>query len=248
MMVLGLALLAACDPGPEPQVLTVLAAASLAEAYADLEDAFEAAHPGVDVVVSLAGSQALASQIRHGIPADVFASADEAHIASLATEGLVGEPTPFAQNTLVLAVPAGAAPVALESLPSVSRLVVGADEVPIGGYTEALFAAAAARYGGDWRDAVEARVVSREPSVRLVASKVGLGEADAAVVYATDALAVSDIQAIPLPDALAPRAAYLHAPIADGPSAALAAEWMSFVSSAAGQAVLVDRGFLPAAL
>lgn len=240
-------LLAACEPEPAPQELTVLAAASLAEAYAELEAAFEAEHPDVDVVVSLAGSQALAAQIRHGIAADVFASANVAHITALAEEGLVGAPSRFAQNTLVLAVPAGAPLLDLASLPSASQLVVGAEGVPVGDYTEALLDAAEVRYGADWREAVESRVVSRELSVRLVASKVGLGEADAAVVYSTDAVAVPGIQAAPLPPSLAPRADYLHAPILGGPSVELAPVWLSFVSSEAGQAVLADHGFLPAA-
>jgi molybdate transport system substrate-binding protein len=245
-MALWLALVG-CGADPAAQELTVLAAASLTDVYGDLEAAFEAAHPGVEVTVSFAGSQTLATQIRHGIAADVFASADARHVEALASDGLVGAPRPFAANELVLAVSAAdRSPVDLASLGEAERLVVGAPDVPVGRYTATLLDAAQARYGDVWREQVEARIVSREPSVRQVASKVALGEADAAVVYATDVASVRGVRAVALPPELAVRTEYFHARVLSASRAReLATRWMAFVEGEAGQRALSRRGFAP---
>ncbi len=235
-------LLACAAPAERP--LLVLAAASLTDVYSELEAAFEAANPGVDVTISFAGSQALATQLRHGLDADVFTSADARHVDALHAEGLVDAPRELAQNALVLAVSAGVTgAIDLAALPSLERLVVGGDEVPVGRYTRALLDAATARYGDDWRARVEARVVSREPNVRLVVTKVAMGEADAAVVYATDVAAVDGVRAVPVPADLAPVASYHHARVRGSLDPELADAWMGFVESAAGREVLARHGF-----
>jgi molybdate transport system substrate-binding protein len=242
-----LPLLAACGMGaaPPPDRLTVLAASSLSEAFADLEAVFEARHPGVDVVISFAGSQALSTQVRHGISADVFASADEEHVASLTAEGQAGTPRAFAGNTLVLVVSDRLdQPITLETLPELGSLVVGDDSVPVGRYTRALFDAAELQHGAQWRAAVESRIVSREPSVRLAAAKVALGEADAAIVYATDVIGLSGVHAVALPEAMRTPAAYFHAPLSTS-EGTLAQEWIALVESPTGQGVLSARGFKP---
>ncbi|MCB9676836.1 MAG: molybdate ABC transporter substrate-binding protein [Alphaproteobacteria bacterium] len=231
-----------CSRGPTPVV--VVAASSLTEAFGDLEQAFEAQNPGVDVQLSFAGSQTLATQIHHGLPADVFASADLEHLSGLQAEGRVGEPRAFAGNALVVAVREGHEPVAIASLPHAGSLVVGVPEVPVGRYTIALLDAATARYGDPWRDAVERAVVSREGNVRLVLAKVAAGEADAAVVYATDAAAVPGVVGSPVPADLAPSIRYHHARLTDSPQPELAARWLAFVEGPEGQRLLAARGFL----
>lgn len=241
-----LLLLLACTPQAAHQAdtreITVLAASSLTDALHDAAVAFEAAHPGTTVTLSFAGSQALATQIRHGMDADVFASADAQHVLELADQGLVATPTAFAGNRLALAVsPTLPGPLTLETLPSAERVVVGGPHVPLGRYTDALLTAAAAEYGASWRDAVEQRIVSREPNARLVVAKVGLGEADAAVVYATDA--APEVSLVPLPQGLSPAPVYLHAPLA--PASPLALQWIAFLESDAGQATLTAHGFVP---
>jgi molybdate transport system substrate-binding protein len=234
-----------CEPAASGS-LTVLAASSLTEAFSELEAVFEAEHAGVDVVVSTAGSQKLVMQVRHGLAADVMASADERQLDALEESGDVAASGVFAGNTLVLGVGPGAPLDGLEALPTVGRLVVGADEVPIGRYTHALFRAAEGRFGPGWRTAVEARVVSREPNVRLVAAKVAMGEADAAIVYGSDVLAVSGIRAVAIPAGLAPEVVYRHARLVDAPSPPLADAWMRLVESPRGQAVLASHGFTEA--
>ena len=114
--------------------LTVFAASSLRDAFAELGSAFEREHPRTKVIFSLAGSQDLRTQIEHGAPADVFASADWKHMQALVAAGLASSPRKFASNEPVLVVPSDnpAGVKTLSDLPRARRIVVGAPEVPIG--------------------------------------------------------------------------------------------------------------------
>lgn len=242
-----LLLLLACAPRPDSAsqaTLTVLAASSLTEAYTELGEAFEAQHPEVELSLSFAGSQTLATWVRHGVAADVLASADEAHLRALGDEGLALPARAFAGNRLVIAVAGDHAPAGLEDLPALGSLVLAAPDVPLGRYSREALDAAEARLGAGWRARVDAGVVSLEPNARLVVAKLALGEADAAIVYATDIAGVDGLVALPLP--LGPEAGYFHAPLVDAPSPALAEAWLRFVESAAGQERLRAHGFLRA--
>ncbi|MEZ4463607.1 MAG: molybdate ABC transporter substrate-binding protein [bacterium] len=192
-----LALVVAGCARPPASEVVVFAASSLTDAYRALGAAFEAAHPGTRVVFAFAGSQTLRLQLDQGAPADVFASADAAHLAG---PRLTGHHT-IARNALViitpLANPAGVD--GLADLPRARRVVLGTPEVPIGRYTAALLDRAAAALGPDFRARVEAAVASREANVRLVRAKVELGEADAAIVYRTDATPASGSSPCPPP-------------------------------------------------
>ncbi len=247
----GLFALAGCGSpvssgDPEPRTVTVLAASSLTEVTAAWAEAFERSHPAVRVVRSHAGSQTLATQIRHGYPADVFASADVAHMSALADEHLVGDPQPLAANVLVLAVRDSISPVpTLRDLASRDlSLVVGGPEVPLGRYTDTLLDGAVARYGDAWRTAVESHIVSREPNARLVVAKVGLGEADAAIAYRTDVSGVDGVRSVEL-DGLSPTTRYVDAVLTDASEPELATDWRTFVRSEEGSRVLKEHGFSP---
>jgi molybdate transport system substrate-binding protein len=235
-----------CTGNPDRPVLRVLAAASLSGVFMELEQRFTTTHPGVQVELVFAGTQTLATQLRHGLQADTLASADP-HIAdALLADGLLGTPEPFATGTLVLAVPATASsPRELADLTAAERLVLGTPEVPVGRYADALLDDAAARYGADWHAAVQTRVVSREPDARKVAAKVALGEADAAIVYASDLRGLEGVRAVPLPPGLGPTPTYVQGPLRDAPSPALAAAWMQLVRSDAGHRALLERGLHP---
>ncbi len=88
--------------------LLVFAAASLADAFGAIEADFEAAHPGIDVQLNLAGSSALREQILEGAPADVFASANLSNMDTVVEEGVIStEPRVFVRNRLEIAVPEG---------------------------------------------------------------------------------------------------------------------------------------------
>ncbi len=244
-VVSALLLLQGCGEGARSTpALTVLAAASLSEVFSELEEAYEQAHSGVDVQVSLAGSQVLATQVRYGIAADVFASANPQHVEDLIAEGLLEDGRVFASNALVLALSdAWEGSGELKNLTEVGSLVLGTPESPIGRYTERFLEAAGGVYGGDWLEAVRSRVVSRESNVRLVAAKVILGEADAAIVYATDCLGQEAMRCVSLPEELAPRVSYHQARLVHGTEPDRARAWMEFVESRAGLEVLQRFGF-----
>jgi molybdate transport system substrate-binding protein len=226
--------------------LVVFAASSLRDAFEELGRQFEAAHSSVDVVFNFAGSHELRTQIEHGAGADVFASADEAQLRALERAGLVGPPRVFARNEPVIAVPAGNPQRirGLQDLPRAERIVLGVPEVPIGAYASRILDSAARLYGADFRRSVEARVVSRELNVRQVLAKVRLGEAGAAIVYRTDALAARDsVEAISIPREVNVLAEYPIATLRGAHDAGLALAFVEFVCSPAARAVLSRFGF-----
>ena len=214
------------------QTLEVYAAASLREAFSAVARRFEAGRPGVRVHLQFAGSQTLAAQIANGAPADVFASADARSLARIAYDPTTRRV--FATNRLVvIGVPS------LRALSGVRRIVLASPAVPAGGYARTALARAGRVYGAAWLAAVRARVVSEETDVRAVRAKVRLGEADAGIVYATDAKGAA------LPDAFQPRIAYPVAVPKDAPEPRLARRFVEFLVSREGRRLLARRGFGP---
>ena len=226
--------------------LTVFAAASLRDAFGALGTEFEREHPGVKAQFNFAGSQELRTQIEQGAPADVFAPADTKHMDAAHKAGLVDAPRLFATNAPVIVVPADNPGKVgeLKDLATVKRLVIGAPEVPIGKYTLEILDKAKTQYGVDFPSRVQARVVSRELNVRQVLTKVTLGEADAAIVYRTDARSAGDkVRVIEIPAELNVLAEYPIATVARAPNADLARAWVTLVTGPTGQAALEDAGF-----
>jgi molybdate transport system substrate-binding protein len=231
----------------DERAVTVMAAASLREAFEDLGRQLEAEHPGVKVRVSFAGSQELRTQIENGARADVFASADTKHMAALAKAGLALAPRTFARNEPVVIVlkgnPAGVR--SLADLPKAKRLVIGVDNVPIGTYTLQILDKANAKLGTDFKDRVLARVVSRELNVRQVLAKVSLGEADAGVVYRTDAVTAADkVELVAIDADLNVTAEYPVAVLKEAPQPKLAQAFVDLLLSAEGQKRLAASGFV----
>lgn len=249
-LLVATAALASCArpaPGPEgaEREVVVFAAASLRGAFTALEPELERAHPGVRVTLSFAGSQELRAQLEHGAAADVFASADRRHMAALVRAGRVADPVVFARNEPVLVVSREAAPAvrSLAELPGAGRVVLGAPEVPIGAYTRELLERASATLGADFRARVERRVVSREPNARQVLAKVALGEADAGIVYASDARAAPAVTVIAIPPELNVVAEYPIGVTSDAPHPELARAWVELLRSPAGARALSEAGF-----
>jgi molybdate transport system substrate-binding protein len=230
----------------EPGELVIFAAASLRESFTALAKSFEARRPGVKVQLSFAGSQELRVQIEHGAKVDVFASADEKHMTALERQALVKSAAIFAHNEPVVVVPANN-PAKLRTfadLPKAERIVLGAPEVPIGAYAERMLAAADKSLGGDFGAKVRAHVRSRELNVKQVLTKVQLGEADAGIVYRTDALSAKDrVVTLAIPAQVNPLASYPIATLAAAPHPELARAWLGLLLSKEGQATLATFGF-----
>ncbi len=228
--------------------LRVFAASSLTEAFGDLEKAFEVAHAGVQVETTFGGSQALRTQIEQGADADVFASADETHVQALTNAKLASSPVVFAKNDLVIIVPENnpAQIATLADLPRASKIVIGAPNVPVGAYTRKVLKNATPKLGPTFEQDVLSRVVSEEANVRLVRSKVELGEVDAAIVYRTDVIASKQVKSIEIPTDINAVASYFVGSVTASKQPKLAQEWVELLSSADGQKLLTTRGFIGA--
>lgn len=228
--------------------MVIFAAASLREACTELQRPFEEAHPGVHLRFNFAGSQELRTQLEQGAAADIFISADRRQMDGAAGAGLVGAEQLLVSNSPVVVVPKSN-PSGLErfgDLPKVKRLVIGAPEVPIGHYTLEVLDKANAALGGDFRARVEARVVSRELNVKQVLAKVVLGEADAGIVYASDAASAgAQVRVVPIAAEFNVVAHYPIAPLRRAPQPQLAAEYVQFLTSPAARAVFAHYGFGP---
>jgi molybdate transport system substrate-binding protein len=238
--------LAACGGGDDsggssgagsPAEIKVFAAASLTAAFSELGERFTAANGGVEVAFNFAGSQALATQIRQGAPADVFASADLANMDKVTD--LVGSPKSFASNQLQIVVEQGN-PTGVKGLDDLAnpdlKVVLAAPDVPAGKYA----AEALAKAG------VTVEPVSQEDNVKAVVTKVSLGEADAGIVYATEVTAGGDkVEGVGIPEELNVLATYPIATVRASQAASQAQAFMDLVLSAEGQRVLRELGFLP---
>jgi molybdate transport system substrate-binding protein len=235
-------------PTPEPRTLTVFAAASLTDAFTEIGKAFEAANPGVTVTLNFAGSQALQTQISQGAPADVFASASKSYMDALVTDGSVATDAPknFLTNKLIVILPADnfAKIEELEDLASPGlKLVLAAEEVPVGKYARQAIDLMNGSFGAGFKDKVLSNVVSNEDNVKQVVAKVQLGEADAGIVYMSDAIAAPELGIIEIPADLNVVAKYPIAPLVKSTNADLAAGFVKYVLSTEGQAVLEKWGF-----
>jgi molybdate transport system substrate-binding protein len=199
---LALAVLAGCGGDDETPQLTVSAAASLKQAFTQ----YGRDLPEARARFSFAGSEELAAQIEQGVKPDVYAAANTKLPQQLYEKGLVEQPTVFAGNRLVLAVPAGSGIGALEDLAANGvALAVGAEDVPVGAYTRTVLDKLPAAERG----AILANVRTEEPDVAGITGKLTQGAVDAGFLYVSDVRATDGaLEAIELPDALQPDVAY----------------------------------------
>ncbi|MFT4294125.1 MAG: molybdate ABC transporter substrate-binding protein [Micropruina sp.] len=218
--------------------VTVFAAASLTKVFTDLGASFEKSHPGTKVVFTFDGSSGLVDQLKGGAKADVFASADEKNMNNaVAAKLTTGEQTIFARNVLTLVVPPGnpAKITGLNASLNGKKLVVCAPEVPCGSATNTL----AGKLG------VNLKPVSQESKVTDVLGKVTSGEADAGIVYVTDAKGAGDkVQTVAIEGSDQVVNNYPISVVAGAPEPALAAEFVSLVTSQTGKDALAAAGFV----
>ncbi len=216
--------------GSSDDRLVVFAASSLTDVFERLESDFEAEHPAIDVVVNAAGSSSLVAQLAEGAPVDVLVTADTDTMSdAVAATPTIGEPVTLVRNGLVIAVERDN-PLGIGSLGDLADVVVvlAAPQVPAGAYSRSILACAG----------VAVDPVSLEQSVRSVASKVALGEADAGLVYRTDIS--DDLDAVEIPAECQVAAEYPIVLLDDTPAAR---QFLAFVTGADGARVLADEGF-----
>jgi len=216
--------------------ITVFAAASLQPAF-DRIGAQLKAKQNMTVTFSYAGTQTLTAQVQQGAAADVFASADTAHMTTLQNGGFIaGSSKLFAHNRLEIAVEKGN-PKGIRTLQDLARpglVVVLADpSVPAGKY-----AAQALKTAG-----VTVHPASLETQVTGVLSKVALGEADAGIVYVSDIVTSGKVDGVGIPDSQNVIADYPIARLSTAQNKSAADAFIAYVLSSAGQSIMVDAGF-----
>lgn len=253
--VLTLALLTGCGSGSESSSgssspagtatssaaggkLTVFAAASLKGTFTEISEQFKTDNPGVSVEFNFAGSSDLVTQLTQGAPADVFASADTKNMDKAAAAGLLsGTPVNFASNTLTIAVAPGN-PKQIKSFADLTKadtaVVVCAPQVPCGSAAQKVEGATG----------VKLTPVSEESSVTDVLNKITTGQADAGLVYVTDAISAgAKVTAVPFPESSGAVNIYPIAALKQSANAELAKKFVDFVTGEAGQKVLSAAGF-----
>lgn len=224
--------------GSPSGTVTVFAAASLTNAFRALEPGFQARYPHVTLSFDFAGSPTLVTQLSQGARADVLATADATNMANAATDGVLqGGSTVFAHNLLEIAVAPGN-PKHITRLSDLGRadvtLVLAAPQVPAGKYAGQALA----------RAGVAVHPKSLETDVESVLTKVALGEADAGIVYTTDVKAAAGrVTGIAIPAAQNVVAGYPVAAVKGAPNPAGARAFITYLTSAAGQEVLLRYGF-----
>ncbi|MFW7415645.1 molybdate ABC transporter substrate-binding protein [Demequina sp. SO4-18] len=237
----ALAAVAACGlPGcapaeASPRTVTVFAAASLTEVFAELEDRFEAMHPGTDLVRVHGGSAELAAAIREGAPADVFASANERQMETIAPDQ-AAPPRVFATNVLTMVVEPGN-PLGLTRLADLERdgvvSVLCAEQVPCGEAAKRLAAASG----------VTLSPASEEKSVTDVLGKVATGQADAGLVYVTDVARSALVEEVAIAGSEAVRHSYPIAVTGAGSAPDLGTDFVDLVLAEVGREALESHGF-----
>ncbi|MEK9518622.1 molybdate ABC transporter substrate-binding protein [Streptomyces venezuelae] len=215
--------------------LTVLAAASLTDVFKTAGAAYEKAHPGTKLTFSFAGSQELVAQVSQGSPADVLVTADTKSMDKVKADTTT--PAIIATNRLVIATGEGN-PFKVDDLKDLAdtqlKVVLAAPEVPAGKYSKQILD----------KQSIAVKPVSQEPNVRAVLSKVELGEADAGLVYKTDAASAADkVDAVEIPDDQNAVAKYPAATLKDSNNAEAAEAFVVWLSSPEGQKILQDAGF-----
>ena len=221
--------------------LTVFAAASLKNTFTELGQTFEQQNPGSTVTFNFAGSSDLVTQLTSGAPADVFASADQNNMTKAVSGSVIaGTPVNFASNILTIVTPPGN-PKGVTGFADLAnpdlQVVVCAPQVPCGTATQKV----------EQNTGVTLTPVSEESSVTDVLNKVQTGQADAGLVYVTDAAgAGAKVTEVTFPEAAAVVNVYPIATVKDGPQPELASKFVDLVTGPDGQQILKDAGFEPA--
>jgi molybdate transport system substrate-binding protein len=224
--------------------MTVLAAASLTDAMEEIIQAYEQENPDVDVIASYDASGKLLTQMRQGVPADLFFSAAQKQMDMAQEEGLLMEEprVNLLENKAVLIVPAGRkTPDSFENIAEAAVIAIGdPDAVPAGSYAKEIFESI-----GNW-DALCAQTgkLVLAGNVREVLTFVATGNADAGVVYATDAKIEPDVEVIcSAPEGSCEPIIYPASVLRSAGDAAAAQDFLAYVAGETGMKAFEKYGF-----
>ena len=230
------------EAGGSAAQVTVFAASSLSESLREIASVYEKGRRD-KLRFNLAASSTLARQIEAGAKADLFFAADEAQMNRLERKQLIIKATrrDLLGNSLVIVVPKTSnttinAPADL-TRPEVKRVALGNPvAVPVGVYAKSYFEAR-----GLW-GAIAPKVVPCE-SARSALAVVATGNAEAAVVYKTDAMSSRKVAiAVEIPAEETPRIVYPVA-LVNGKQSQAAAEFFSFLFSESAGRIFERHGF-----
>ncbi len=245
----------AAAPAPpaagEAITLKVFAPSSLTDAAKEIGAAFEQANLGVKVAIEFGHSPTQRVQFTQGATGDVFMTASQKDMTDAITDKTVvtGTAKVFATNQLVVILPPGN-PAKIEQLSDLAKpgvkLLLPAVDVPVGKLAQDALGKMDQKMGGGFKDAVLKNVVSNEPGVKPIVSKIKLGEADAGIVFVSDATAAPDLKTLEIPADLNMIARFNIGPLAAALQPDRAAAFVGFVMSADGQAILKKWGFAAA--
>lgn len=225
--------------------LTISAAASLKEALDEAKALYNAEKPNAALTISYGGSGALQQQIEQGAPVDLFISAAQSNMNALKEKGLLTDSTikNMLQNKLVLIVPADSK-ANLTSITDVTKadvkkLALGEPTtVPAGKYATQVYT----YY--NLIDSLKEKIVYAK-DVREVLTWVESGNADAGLVYSTDAKVGGDKIKI-----VATAAEGSHDPIMypaavikASKHAVAAQDFLNFLTTDTAKAIFVKYGF-----
>ena len=228
--------LTACGGGNDNTTMTVLAASSLTGTFTELGKEFEQEHEGVTVKFAFDSSATLAQQATQGAPADVLATADTTTMDS-AKSAQASTPKIFATNVMVLATPTDN-PANVQSFSDLDKssvkYVMCVPTAPCGAVGQALLD----------QDHITGKPVSQEVDVKSVLAKLTEGEADAGLVYTTDAVAAGDqVKVLPIPGSSKQITSYPIVTLKQSEHSDLAQDFVDLVTGSTGQQVLAKAGF-----
>ena len=240
----------AASEAPDENTIKVFAPSSMTDAAKELAAAYEAANPGVKVAIEVGHSPTQRLQLLQGARGDVFITASQKDMDDAIQDQSVdgGANKVFATNQLIVVLPAQN-PANLQTLADLAkpgvRLLVAVVDTPIGKVTLIALDKMDKQIGSGFKDKVLANIVSNEAGVKPIVSKMQLGEADAGIVFVTDAVAAPALKTIAVPPEMNVISQLNVAPLAEALHPQHAAGFTALVTSAEGQAILKKWGFLP---
>ena len=252
-MVFIIALTAFSAVAEEQKELTVFTAASLTGAFTEIGGVFEN-ETDMTVAFNFDGSQALRTQIENGAYADVYASANKKQMNAVKDAGLINNSSMiiFTKNKISLIIPKEN-PAKINNLSDLARpgikIVMGTEDVPVGDYALQIISKLGndSAYGPDYKAKVLENIISQETNVNYVVTKVALGEADVGFAYVSDITEdmASKVDKIDIPDEFNVVGEYPIAVMKESKYPAESQEFVNFVVSDEGKAILEKYGFAP---